>query len=82
MTEDCQFAHHCGCDLMSHAVVVLLIIEICQQFGKISEDRRGEGVPSGPQDCQALSMSLLAPSVSVGPEDLKRTEPNSSLSYF
>jgi len=62
---------------MSHAVVGLLITEICQQFGKISENRRGEGVPFGAQDSQALSMSLLAPSVNLGPEDLKRTEPNS-----
>lgn len=46
---------------MSHAVVGVLITKICQQFGKISEDRRGEGVPFGAQDSQALSMSLFGP---------------------
>lgn len=63
----------------SHRVVGLLITEICQEFGKISENRKGEGVPSGDWDSQALFLSLLAPSVSWGPEGLKRTGPNSSL---
>lgn len=33
--------HPCGCDHTSHAVVGLLITEVCQEFGKISENRTG-----------------------------------------
>lgn len=65
MTENCQLVHHCGYCHMSCAVVGLLITEICQQLGKISGNRIGGGVPFGAQDSQALSVSLLAPSVSL-----------------